>query len=109
MDGRGAGIEHRLAEADPVDNRANLALHEEVLDHEDVHLSGLSNGRHVFEHGEVMLHCFDGDVRIHNPFGLGFGSGRLIPDRAAILPDECIRLHGREVVAFAGLIGDAVP
>ena len=46
--------------------------------------------------------------RVHNTFSLAFWRLGFIPGIAAHLPDEAVDLHRREVVALAGLEGDAV-
>src|SRR5579872_1561428 len=42
-------VEDRTHHADPVDDGADLALHVEVLNDENVHLPGLGDRRHVFQ------------------------------------------------------------
>ncbi len=108
MDDGGVGIEHGLAQPHPVDDGRHLALHEQLLDDEDVHLPGAGHGRHVLDEVEIMLEGLDRDVGIDHALGLAVGCQGLVPDRAAILPDEGVDLHGREVVALTGLVRDAV-
>ena len=57
---------------------------------------------------EVLLERLDGFRRVHDAFSLALGRLGFIPGVAAHLPDEAVDLHGREVVALAGLIGDSV-
>ena len=52
-----------------------------------------------------MLGALDGFLGVdHAERRLG---GCLVPDVAAILPDEGVDLHGREIIALASLVGDA--
>ena len=50
----------------------DFALHVEVLDHEDVHLTGLGDGRHhIRSNREIVLHRLDRDIGVgqHPPLG----------------------------------------
>ena len=102
------GIERGFAEADPVDVHGHLAFTEQLVRHEDVHGAGLDHRRHVLEHAQEMLHALDGLLGVHDAFGMSGRSLGFIPDAAAMLPDERVDRARREVVALAGLIGDAV-
>ena len=108
MDLREFRRDRGLAEADPLDDPGDLAFAEQLVDLEDVHGAGLDHRRHVLGQREVVLQRRDRDVGIDDADGLALGLHGLVPDAAAVLPDEAVDLHAGEVVALTGLVGDPV-
>src|SRR5437667_5784938 len=100
--------DRRLAEADPLDDPGHRALAEQLVDLEDVHGPRLHHRGHVLGQCEVVLERLDRGVGVDDSDRVGAGHSRLVPDVGAVLPDEAVDLHGREVVTLPGLVGDPV-